>query len=218
MKNSIFKRSGVFIIILLLPVIYFACDDAGVIPVKVPPFCITGKIAGWTAGGKMLYASVSSISSGAYVLASCPIDTDGNFSFCPPSLADTTLFPPDSIFDQVCNGGPVSFNPPNTKGALIISFIVFDGANMIGAVDCDNYTFGAQPQTGDFDVLYIYVNKMVTGNGYRNCMSDTIAFYGTAQSGWNKITRVYKRVDPGSSTIVYYNSTFEHAVWEFHGN
>jgi len=216
MKNSRFIHTQAFILIALLSLVYFACDDAGIGPPKPRPFIIAGTVAGWTPQSNALVAQAVSISGGPYTLASSSIDTGGNFGFFPPQVDESTLFPTDSIFNLVCNSGPASFAPPNAKGTVISSFAVINGSQPIGYIDCNNYNQSDPRKAGDFDVIYVFVNENVAGNGFRLCGNDTVAVYGTAQLGWNKIFRVYKRIDPGSTTIVYYNSSFVGATWKYH--
>ncbi len=219
MKKSIFKRSAVLAAAALLTIIHFACDDAGVGPPKQYPFSIAGKISGWTGGGdKTLSAEVITLSGALVTVASCKIDADGNFGMVPVQIADNDLFPTDSIFSPFCNGGPVGFSPPQARGSVIVSFNVFDGSQMIGTIDYNNYTRGDPPATNDFDMMYVYANESVSGGGYKLCSGDTISFYGTAQSGWSKICRYYKRVEPESITVLYFTSQPNGAEWKFHGN
>ncbi len=219
MKNSIFKRTGILIIIAILALIYFSCDDSGVVAPKTDTqFCITAKLSGWVPGNKTLYAQVNSNSSGFFRVANCPVDSAGNFNLCLPDLLDTTLFPADSIFYSGCNGGTVSFIPPDAIGTQIFNFRVVQDSVVCGAVDCNNFSRYDSIKAGDFEMMFIYVNKLVTASGYKLCDNDTLAFSGTAQKGWNKIFKHYTRVDPNSRTILYDMVEPPGAVWEYHGN
>lgn len=220
LRNSLFT-----FIIFSLCVVYFSCDDAGILKPKESgsDSCINSTLSGWVqASNRYLNAKVNSNGSFIYLLAECPVDFNGNFNLCFPSLLDTTLYPSDSIFYSSCGPGTVTFNPPDVMGTKIYNYRVTQGmhsdSNIVGAVDCNNYVNSTTVQPGDFDVEYIYVNKDVTVTGFKVCGDDTLKFNGSAVKGWNRIIKHYLRIEGTSRTYLYDMSEPPGAVWEYHGD
>ena len=220
MKKIFFSKILPVIFVLICSVIYFNCDDSGVTTEETnTDFCINAKLSNWIPGNKTLYANIYSSSHHIYPVASCSVDNDGNFNLCfPKTLSDTALFSADSIFYSGCTGGNVTFNPPDVQGLEIYNFRVKSGGTVVGSVDCNNFVRYDSIKAGDFEVMFIYVDKDVSVNGFKLCSGDTLKFNGTAVTGWNKVIKHYTRVTPGSKTILYDNYEPPGAVWEYHGN
>jgi hypothetical protein len=216
MKNSHFIRTLVFTAITLLSFIYFSCDDSGVGPPKKLPYAITGKISGWIQGDRRIVAEAYSSTGGPYALTSCTVDTGCNFVMVPPLLDESTLFPTDSIFDPLCNGGNINIMPPNIRGSIISSFKVYEGSQEVGYIDRNNYNAGDSIKTGDFDVIYFYVDKESSAGGYKLCMGDSIIFWCNDNLGWNAVSRINQRIEPGSKTIMFKTAVEPTAAWKYH--
>jgi len=217
MKTIINKHALWILLTSIAALFCFSCDDAGV-TTDENQFCITAKLSDWIPGNKILYANMNSAASGMYRAAECPVDGLGNFNLCLPSLSDTTLYSSDSIFYSGCTGGNVIFNPPDVKGTQIYNFRVRNGDTIVGAVDCNNFTRYDSLKAGDFEVMFIYVNKNVTVSGYKVCAQDTLMFNGSAKLGWNKVIKHYTRVSSNSKTKLYDMNEPPGAVWEYHGD
>ena len=212
MKLTLFRQFFLILFIATLAFVYLSCDDAGV-ELQTQQFCISGQIAGWTSGSnKSLYAYVYGESHHIYSFANCPIDAQGNFNLCLPSLSDTTLLPADSIFFSGCNGGNVTFNPPDGKGAEIYNFKVKSGDTVIGGLIRKNYD---TLYPGAFSVNYIYSNKSIAVSGYKYCSPDTLNFNGTSNNGWTKIVKNCTRTQGTGTT--YLDNTMEPsgAIWKY---
>lgn len=218
--KAILKQALKAIFIALFTVIYFSCEDSGIVETQnTSDSCITATLSGWIPGSnKILYGRVWSNASGLYTVGSCPVDSQGNFHLCFISLSDTTTYPSDSIFYAGCSGGNVTFNPPDVRGAMIYNYRVKIGDTIVGAVDCNNFVRYDSIKAGDFEVEYVYVNKQVAVTGYKVCSGDTLRFDGTAKAGWNRVIKHYTRVSPMSKTILYDMIEPPGAVWEYHGD
>jgi hypothetical protein len=218
MKNMLIRSIFAASVILLFAMVYFACDDSGVVTSnELPAYCITGKLAGWIPGDKALYAQIYSRYSSSQYPANCPVDSLGNFNLCLPQLADSILFTADSIFFVACSGGSVTFNPPDVKGSPVISYKVLSQGNPVGYADYATYLRIDSVKSGDYEVQYIYFNKAVTITGTSVCMSDTLTFNGTAAIGWNKMIKHYISVSPSGKTILYDMTDPGTAIWRYHG-
>jgi hypothetical protein len=213
-------KSLVSFLLLIITFVFLSCDDAGITKPEntSADSCINGTLSNWIPGDKYLYAQVNSNASWIYHLAECPVENSGAFNLCLPSLADTTLFPSDSIFYTNCTNGTVTFEPPDVRGTMIYNYRVRQDSEIVGAVDCNNFVRYDSIKAGDFEVEYIYVNKPVTVTGYKVCGDDTMRFNGSAVPGWNKIIKYYTRVQGSSRTILYDMIEPPGAVWEYHGD
>jgi hypothetical protein len=178
------------------------------------PYCITGKFNGWTGGNnKTLHANIYSASHHIYSIAKCPIDAQGNFNLCLPSvIADTTLMFADSIFYSGCTSGNVLFNPSDTKGVEVYNFRIKSGDTIVGSARYNNHDTLI---TGSIDVMYVFANKNVSVTGYKVCTSDTLRFNGTAISGWTRVVKKCIRRGYPSDTFLYDTSEPTGAVWKF---
>lgn len=213
------KKLFILLVLVFGIIYYFGCGDSAVNTTTTNfDGCIKATLSGWIPGNKLLYAQMNSNASGIYKVAECTVDSTGNFNLCLPSLSDTTLYSSDSIFYAGCHTGNVTFNPPDVRGTQIFNYRVRLGTQIVGAVDCVTYTRSDSIKSGDFEVMYIYVNKNVTVTGSKICNSDTLQFNGSAVAGWNKIIKHYVSVSQTGRTILYDGTEPPGAIWRYHGS
>lgn len=220
MKYSAIKKFTLLVFVIFSAFVYFNCDDAGVVTQENKPFIIEGHLVNFTPfGQKIVFANILNVSHIIYYICYCPIDNDGKFTIGPPDLKDTTVMQVESLFFDGCSGGNALFNPLDAKGAPIDNFDVRYNSNIIARVDFDNYNSqDSIRKSGDFDVRYIYMNKKVTGSGFRLKGNDTVKIDFALEQGWNKIIKHYSRVDSCSKTIMYDLTEPPGAVWEYYEN
>jgi hypothetical protein len=207
------RRTLTSFILFVSAVIYFSCDDAGVI-VKDETFCISGQITNWTLGTKTLHAYVRNKSGASFSAANCPVDASGNFNLClPETITETALYTSDSIFFIGCDSGNVVFNPPNVKGTEISSFRVKSGDSTVANIRRNNYD---TLYPGAFSVMYIYTNIDVTVTGNEYCNWDTLTFNGSATAPWTKVVKHCTRVLGPGTSYTYDTDEPPGAVWEWY--
>ena len=212
MKNLIVKKLSIAFLFIACAFIIYNCDDAGVIETKTD-YCISGRISGWSYGSKTLHAYLRNNSGNSFSIASCPVNSNGDFNLClPTSVPDSALFTSDSIFYSGCSGGNVSFNPPDVKGTEILSFKITSGETPVGYIIYNNYDTLFE---GAFSIMYIWVNKDVSVSGSKYCGSDTLIFIGSAVSGWNLIVKTYISLALPGYTILYNNVQPSSAMWKY---
>lgn len=211
--STTFKRNLAVLIIIASAVIYFNCDDAGIVP-AVTDYCISGQITGWTLGTKTLHAYIRNKSGASFSYSTCPIDASGNFNIClSGAVPDSTLYASDSIFYSGCTaGGTATFIPSDSRGTEIFSLKVKSGDTSIGYIRKNNYTVLA---AGSFSLTYIFANKDVSATGWKYCGGDTLFFIGSAVKGWNKVVKNYTRVDTTAYSILYNTTEPPGAIWKY---
>jgi hypothetical protein len=220
MKNTSLKQFTLLILILFSAFIYFNCDDSGIVTQEKKPFTIEAQIINYTPFGlKIVFANILSVTGSVYYICYCSIDNEGKFIIVPPDIKDTTVMPVESFFFRECTGGNASFNPSDAKGAPIYNFDVSYNSNIVGKVDFDNYSSqDTIRKTSDFDVMYIFMDRKVTGTGFRLKGNDTVKIDCSLEQGWNKIIRHYSRVDSANKTILFDLTEPSGAVWEYYAN
>lgn len=200
-------------IIFASGIIYFNCDDAGVI-VNDEGYCISGQIQNYNLGEKTLHAYVRNNSGSSFSAGNCPIDSNGNFNLCmPSSVGDSTLFPSDSIFNIGYDSGNVVFNPSSVRGTEITSFRVKNGDTTVANMRRNNYD---TLYPGAFSIMYIFTNINVNVTGKEYCNSDTLTFNGSAVSPWTKVTKHCTRVIGPGTSYLYDTDEPPGAVWELY--
>lgn len=213
MKKIFIREVSALVLISICAIIYFRCGDTGIAPDE-PTYCISGTVTNWTQGTRTLQAFIKSPSQISYAIASAPIDTLGNFNICVPlTLPDTSLMNAQSIFTAGCNSGTVTFNPPDVRGNLILSFVVMDGANAIGEIRRTN---SDTLYPGAFTIVFLFTNKVAAVTGQKICGSDTLNFNVTAASGWNKISKHCQKVSGTAITYQFNNTEPSGALWKFY--
>lgn len=213
MKKIIIREILVFFLISISAIIYFSCDDSGVAP-EEPRHCISGKITDWTLGQKTLCANISGPNQVSWSIACTPIDSQGNFLIClPVVLPDSLLLAPDQIFTAGCSGGVVTFNPPDVKGNLVMSFIVYDGATVIGEIRRNNFD---TISTSAFSVIYLNTSKSTVVTGQKVCGIDTLNFNVSAIPGWTPVGKHYTKISGSSVTYQFNNTVPAGSQWKFY--
>ncbi|RPI14269.1 MAG: hypothetical protein EHM58_16785 [Ignavibacteriae bacterium] len=215
---KIISRQLIFVLFALTAITYFNCDDSGIVNSTNTQFCISGKLADWIPGDKILYANI--LGHGKYIKPECTVDNAGNFNLCLPDLADSMLYAEDSVFIGSCPHQYVVFNPNDARGNQIFNFRVKQNESIVGAVAYDSYKgFHDSIKVGDFEAEYIYANKQVTMSGYSNCANgDTSFFNGTASKGWNKVIKHYTRIGTNNKSVLYDLNEPPGGVWRYHGD
>jgi len=214
--NTNLVRLFLTLSVILLGILYFNCSDDSVSPTS-SPLTITGTISNWDTTKAILQAQIYSETHNIYSIASCTIDTKGNFSLTlPASLSDTSLFRADSIFTRGCNGnGTAVFNPPDAKGNEIYLFNVYDTNNRwLGQIARNNSVL---IQPGTFNATYMYANETVTASGYRVCMGDSLFFNGSASTVWSELVETYTRSNDSIYSAIYSNTEPAGGRWWFYG-
>jgi hypothetical protein len=218
MKRAIQFKILLFTVLILTSIIFFSCDDSGIVTVEKTPFRIEAKIINYTPFGQnIVFANILSVTGAIYYVCYCPINNESKFTIEPPeSMRDTTVMPVESIFFAGCSGGNASFSPSDAKGTPICHFDVRYQNNIIGNVDNNNYSKDdSLRKAGDFEITYIYMNQKVACSGFRLSGSDTVKIDCSLEAGWNKVVRHYTRVELTDKTILYDLTEPSGAQWEY---
>jgi IPT/TIG domain len=176
------------------------------VTVPVNSNVISGKLASWTRGEKIVRAEGYD-SQGVYTLAQGNIVANGDFSVTLPDLVAKGLNP---ILTTTCPDIIVS--PPSTAVTTVSSLTVMGSQDQVVGrlVHGNNDYTSSQNQPGDRLVFYVYADRDATVKG--NCTQNSTPFTvdWVFKKGWNPVFLEYN-----TGNIRYSNNIPSNLPWRF---
>lgn len=213
------KRFFLLVLIVVVTVIIYNCDDAGITTKEDETQEIAGTVNNWSQGTKILKAVVKdSTNTSVFLADSTTIATDGAFTLKLKTPPDNFYWVYSVIAGTNCNGS-ITINPSGLKQASL-SFNVFDESNnQIGTLQKKSYDIIISD--GSHSVSYLNFKEAGTVTGSMTCygITDTNKVNANFNPtvGWNTAVLLWNQFRPQTH---YYEVTIQNteppgSLWFF---
>jgi hypothetical protein len=163
---------------LLWPLV--ACET--LMPPEAPALELTGVVLAWERGEATARAEVPAPGGAPFAVASGTVSSTGAFALVlPEQLEEGLLFLEDA--SEQCDGLIVT--PSYFKATTLAELAVYRRGERLGSLVYRSFAHGLEPEVGDVQVAWLYLDQPVTMQGSCQGAAETTTFDLRLQRGWN---------------------------------
>lgn len=157
-----------------------ACDTLTPPEASAPE--LAGVVVAWERGEATARAEVPAPGGAPFAVASGAVSATGAFALVlPEQLEDGLLFLEDA--SEQCDGLIVS--PSYFKATTLAELAVYRRGERLGSLVYRSFAAGLEPEVGDTQVAWLYLDQNVTMQGSCQNTGETTTFDLRLQRGWN---------------------------------